>query len=84
MIIWGGQPASGVAPPNDGGRYDPAADTWKITTSLNAPIGRANLSLAWTGNSMLVFGGVSSSPAAILGDTSIYTPPRTLYLYLKP
>ena len=34
MIVWGGQLI------NTGGRYDPATDSWKPTSAINAPSAR--------------------------------------------
>lgn len=56
MIVWGGMEAVGVVYA-DGARYDPATDTWRPVSNVNAPSARHAFSTAWTGREMLVFGG---------------------------
>jgi hypothetical protein len=59
MIVWGGQSiiggqwAYGLA---DGGRYDPATDTWKPLPPCPLQ-GRFDHTAVWTGSEMIVFGG---------------------------
>jgi len=55
MLIWGGG-AAGVFL-NDGGRYNPATDTWRPITTAGAPEGRWYHRAVWTGSEMLVWGG---------------------------
>jgi N-acetylneuraminic acid mutarotase len=62
MIIWGGefwQPfIDGVfCYLNTGGRYDPATDTWKLTSTKGAPSKRYGHVGIWTGKEMIVWGG---------------------------
>lgn len=82
MIIWGGR--NGTAFLNSGGLYDPVADNW--LTMTNTPSGRAQSAAVWTGSEMVLHGGYSIDIGltAYLDDTWHYTPPRTMYLYLKP
>jgi N-acetylneuraminic acid mutarotase len=58
MIVWGG---SGTHFPfylNSGGRYDPAADRWRPTSSDGSvPTGRQLHTAVWTGAEMIVWGG---------------------------
>ena len=81
MIVWGG--SSGSSYDGDGGRFNPAVNTWNsIPPSLaNAPAPRAGHSAAWTGTQMLVWGGFGG---AYFNDTSGSTPGRNLYLYQRP
>ena len=58
MIVWGGQAGSLGYYFNTGGRYDPAADTWTPTSTANAPDGRYHHTAVWTGNEMIVWGGI--------------------------
>jgi hypothetical protein len=53
MIVWGGY--SGVLE-NSGGRYDPIADTWTATSTVDAPSGRETRTALWTGSRMIVWG----------------------------
>lgn len=60
MIVWGGCSA-GVSEhaceSNDGGRYNPATDTWISTRTSGAPTPRINHGAVWTGTEMIVWGG---------------------------
>src|SRR5262249_29614030 len=38
MVIWGGRAEDSFNLPNTGGIYDPISDTWRATSTLNAPI----------------------------------------------
>jgi hypothetical protein len=60
MIVWGGKYTTrtyNYYTDNTGGRYDPAADTWRDTSSVGAPEGRHGHSFVWTGTEMIVWGG---------------------------
>ena len=72
MIVWGGR-TTGLRQSvpeflNTGGRYDPATDSWRPTSTLNAPSARGSHTAVWTGSEMIVWGGThgflsSSTPA---------------------
>ncbi len=62
MIIWSGTDAI----PNatylrTGGRYNPATDSWMPTSLANVPLGRVAHTAIWTGNQMVVWGGVDET-----------------------
>jgi hypothetical protein len=59
MIVWGGDPFSNSfgTELNSGGRYDPAADSWRPTSTRNAPFARDHHTAVWTGNHMIIWGG---------------------------
>jgi hypothetical protein len=59
MIVWGGW--SGSVNLNDGGLYDPVANTWTATTTTGAPSGRYYHTAVWTGSRMIVWGGFNSA-----------------------
>jgi hypothetical protein len=62
MIVWGGTESAGVAGGlGDGGRYDPATDTWTELSETDAPFARWNHRAIWTGTEMIVWGGQSSA-----------------------
>lgn len=64
VLIWGGAGDSDVCASEicgDGGRYDPAADTWKPMSGAGAPSPRSNQGTVWTGTEMVVWGGRCSS-----------------------
>jgi len=60
MIVWGGYYVedSEAIELNDGGHYNPTTDTWTATQTTGAPSARAFHSAVWTGNEMIVWGGV--------------------------
>lgn len=60
MIVWGGEVDIAVEPAGvtaTGGRYDPAAKTWKAMSTTGAPAPRHSHVAIWTGSKMLVWGG---------------------------
>jgi N-acetylneuraminic acid mutarotase len=56
MIVWGGTEV-GASKFNSGSRYNPATDTWRTTTGIDAPFPRRQHSAVWTGTEMIVWGG---------------------------
>ena len=59
MIVWGGQAGLDLGYYfNTGGRYDPGTDSWTATSTVNAPDGRYRHTAVWTGNEMIVWGGI--------------------------
>ncbi|MFZ5787734.1 MAG: Kelch repeat-containing protein [Acidobacteriota bacterium] len=69
MIVWGGVPAT-----NTGVRYDPATDSWAVTTILGAPSRRERHSAVWTGTLMIVWGGKAAGSMNKLADGGRYDP----------
>lgn len=62
MIVFGGLNGQLSTPYlNDGGVYDPAADSWTALPASGAPDPRANHAAVWTGSEMLVFSGMGMS-----------------------
>lgn len=58
MIVWGGCSTVFCSQIfNDGGRYNPATDTWTPMSTLDAPSARKAHSTVWTGQKMIVWGG---------------------------
>jgi len=61
MIVWGGCDAlnclSGPPLPVEGGRYNPATDTWTPTNTAGSPDGRWFHVAVWSGSEMIVWGG---------------------------
>jgi hypothetical protein len=79
MIIWGGY---FIILLNDGGRYNPVANTWAATTTAGAPDGRLGHTALWTGREMLIWGG-DTTPFSNANDVFIYAPGRSLFLYQR-
>jgi hypothetical protein len=58
MIVWGGASADLSIPPNAGGLYIPASDSWlPISMGANSPASRYYHTAVWTGTEMIVWGG---------------------------
>ena len=84
MVAWGGNGPSGPVNVdlNTGGRYDPQQDTWK-PTSPNPPAIRFRHTAVWTGNDMIVWGGLIGFSSTDTGGrynaaTDSWTPTSTL------
>ena len=88
MIVWGGRNTNGGNALADGGRFDPLAGggvgKWSAIAP-NATIGARSdfFESAWTGSEMLLFAPYASTRGSY-ADVFSYTPPKTLYLYLRP
>jgi N-acetylneuraminic acid mutarotase len=69
MIVWGGDRFEpGNRYQNTGGRYDPANDSWRPTsTGIGVPSGRARHTAVWTGTEMIIWGGVWEDTVRITG-----------------
>jgi N-acetylneuraminic acid mutarotase len=76
MLVWGGyaEYACGEDCPgsNLGYRYNPTIDQWQYITSVNAPSPRTGMGAAWTGQSLIVWGGVEAIAEA--RDGAQWTP----------
>ncbi len=73
MIVWGGYCYSnGYVFFNDGGRYDPATNSWTALPTSGAPPGRQSLTAVWTGSEMIVWGG--SNGGGYFNDGGRYNP----------
>ncbi len=62
MLIWGGGAAGSFL--NDGGRYNPATDSWLPIATGGSPSGRWLHAGIWTGSEMLIWGGATVSGTA--------------------
>lgn len=62
MIIWGGYNWEADFPwfqyVSDNGRYNPESDQWSSVTTIGAPQKREQHTATWTGNEMIIWGGV--------------------------
>ena len=67
MIVWGGT-ANASAFFNDGARYVPATDSWLTMNSGSAPSGRGQQLAVWSGNVMVIWGGLNGSTAQNTGS----------------
>jgi hypothetical protein len=79
MVVWGGAPASGTGALNTGGKFDPAAEAWKLTSLINAtgafvPAARQKHTAIWTGSEMIVWGGSTDGASAVMNTGGRYNP----------
>jgi N-acetylneuraminic acid mutarotase len=74
MIVWGGTSNGFDGVLNTGGRYDPITDTWTPTALLLAPAARKRASAVWTGNKMIVWGGIIPGAPTYLNSGGLYDP----------
>jgi N-acetylneuraminic acid mutarotase len=58
MIVWGGWEMLEDYQSRTGGRYDPASDSWQSTPAKWSPRERSGHTAVWTGNEMIIWGGV--------------------------
>jgi N-acetylneuraminic acid mutarotase len=73
MIVWGGSVADSTLRHyfyNTGGSYDPTTDTWKPTSTIEAPTARNSFTAVWTGWRMIVWGGWVSLDAISAPDAT--------------
>jgi N-acetylneuraminic acid mutarotase len=73
MIVWGGSPDGGISGLNNGGRYNPTANTWTVVSASGSPAARYEHSAVWTGSEMVVWGG-SPDSFSYLNDGGRYNP----------
>jgi hypothetical protein len=62
VLVWGGTAdATKATCLDDGAAYNPATDTWRPLPSANAPSARMMHCVGWTGQEMVVWGGMNRS-----------------------
>jgi N-acetylneuraminic acid mutarotase len=72
MLVWGGHDNNTDLA--TGAIYNPASNTWTVTMSTtNAPSARHWHTAVWTGSQMIVWGGMSDTPA-YFNTGGIYNP----------
>src|SRR5579884_425476 len=74
MIVWGGRDDSNFVDLNTGGRYNPNTNSWKATTTSNAPDTREKHTAVWTGSEMIIWGGFDQVSFADLNSGGKYDP----------
>src|SRR4029077_15089581 len=82
MIVWGGHGDFDLLGYyfNTGGRYDPSTNSWTATSTADAPDGRYRHTAVWTGNEMMVWGGIlySNTSTSTGGRYCVPGPPAQL------
>src|SRR4029453_14662563 len=71
IIVGGGENATRL---NTGGRYNPATDSWMLTSMVNAPVARNSFTAVWTCNEMIVWGGPGDDYPFYLNTGGRYNP----------
>jgi hypothetical protein len=71
LFIWGGQNHAGTTFFNSGAIYNHGTDSWSVIETAGAPSPRSYASAAWTGTSLIIWGGYDGS---LLGGGAKYTP----------
>ncbi len=69
MIVWAGResPSGGTeAVTNTGASYDPVTDAWSAISTTNSPVARQNHTAVWTGEKMIVWGGLNGASSVNL------------------
>lgn len=77
MIVWGGctHNGSNYIWLNTGGQYDPVANSWTETSTTNAPSGRQQHVMVWTGSKVIIWGGCDLNGAINFFQTGgVYDP----------
>lgn len=74
MIVFGGANAAYTTTYNDGGRYDPATDSWRPLSSAGRPPARWHHGAVWTGAEMIIHGGEYNNAAGLVPGTHAYAP----------
>jgi N-acetylneuraminic acid mutarotase len=75
MIIWGGVDPTGTdVTYQSGGRYNPETDNWTDTSVAGAPSQRAMHTAVWTGQEMIVWGGIDLWTYLLSQDAGRYNP----------
>jgi N-acetylneuraminic acid mutarotase len=82
MLVWGGTTnGSPLSYFNSGGRFNLQSNAWTATTTTGAPTGRYSHTAVWTGDLMLIWGGLTSSGYSSSG--AAYLPPSDSWLPLS-
>jgi N-acetylneuraminic acid mutarotase len=61
LIVWGGNNIDYTQLFFTGGRYNPSTDSWTPTSTANAPSARLYHTGVWTGDAMIVWGGIDAT-----------------------
>ena len=76
-IVWGGcnGPSNCGNGLFTGARYDPEGDQWTATPLARAPGARANHTGVWTGDALVVWGGLADAYGSYTSTGGLYVPP---------
>ncbi len=78
VVFWGGKDNDYLPTENPNGAYNPATDTWRLISNVNAPSPREWVTPIWTGTEMIIWGGADTrsdyNNPPILADAYAYNP----------
>lgn len=76
MIVWGGLGSGSYNYLADGAAYNPNSDEWTSLSLDGAPEARYGHAAVWTGQKMIVWGGIKSgsSPVEYYSSGGVYDP----------
>lgn len=75
LIVWGGQSKTITGDGSRGGVWSSQRKAWRTVTSADAPHNRYQHSSVWTGDNLIIWGGISvSGGETYLADGGIYNP----------
>jgi N-acetylneuraminic acid mutarotase len=77
LFAWGA--GTGAGTPGRAFNYDPVSDSWTAASTANAPVDRLDPSVVWTGQQVLVWGGIPPLSSTPLGDGGRYDPSLDLW-----
>lgn len=84
MIVWGGSGSNHTTFFNDGGVFDPVANSWTSTSSSGAPSERSSHTAVWTDAQMIVWGGhKTSTTEEYFNDGGRYDPSTNSWVSLS-
>jgi hypothetical protein len=72
LFVWGGSGIADSAPLADGAVWDQATNIWSALPMNGAPSAREFACAAWTGNTVVVWGGKSQATNAYFNDGARY------------
>lgn len=73
MIVWGGWGDGGDR--STGGVYDPALNAWTAVAPAGAPAARHFHTGLWTGDALVVWGGLADAYGSYTSTGGLYVPP---------
>ena len=83
LIIWGGR-SNSTTYFNDGLEYDLSTDSWTTFNLAGAPTARSRAASVWTGDQLLIFGGLTAGNVNVQDPAALISPgKRFFYLYQK-
>ncbi len=77
MIVWGGTDTGSASPLDDGGRYNPATDSWSPMSTSGLTASWQDHHAVWTGSEMLIWSGLQHG-ARYDPVSDVWSPPISL------